>query len=461
MKHATVIIASMVFSTLFYGQNIGLNLFVFSILTVFLLILNNPQKIRIKSIIIFCIAHLLSAILVFINHSNLAFIANCVAFFTLVGSFSESKSSIYVRWINGIYSSIAGMFHRNFEGKQRQNDDIVKKEIDIWHRVKLIGIPLIAIILFVLLYKNGNPIFNNFISKINFEFVNVQWILFCILGYYLFSNIIIPVQVEPATKSDLQIKNQLHQEEPINPENLKKEQQLGKTLMSLLNLLILFYIATDIAYLLSNEQSSASHYSTQVHNGINALIASIIIAIIIIIYFFRGNLNFFENNKLLKNLSYCWIALNITLVLLISVKNYGYVTSFGLTYKRIGVFVYLLLTLGGLITTFLKVFKIQNIWFLFRINTQVAFAFLIVFSFVNWDKTITTYNLYNANAMDMNYLINLSDNNTLTLKTYADTNEVSMNFERRIEKKYIDFTKHLENRNWQEYTYDNFRTNTK
>ena len=460
MKHIILIIASMLFSTLFYSQHLGLNLFIFSIITLLLLFFHNPEKIKTKRIIIFSTTYLISAILVFINHSSLAIFCNCVAFFTLVGSFSEAKSSIYIYWINGMYSSIAGIFHRNFETQQTKSETAVKKEIDIWHRVKLIGIPIAAIFIFVLLYKNGNPIFNDYISKINFDFINIKWILFCILGFYLFSNIIIPVQVEPATSSDLQIKNQLHEEEPLNPEKLKKEQQLGTTLMALLNLLILFYIATDIAYLFSNEPSSASHFSAQVHNGINALIASIIFAIIIIIYFFRGNLNFYEHNKVLKNLSYSWIALNMLLVILIAIKNYGYVTSFGLTYKRIGVFVYLLLTLGGLITTFLKVYKIQNIWFLFRINTRVAFAFLIVFSFVNWDNTITTYNLYDAKSMDMNYLIELSDNNAITLKKYADANELTTNFSTRIDQKHKAFMQKLLERNWQEYTLDNYKTVT-
>lgn len=461
MKQIITILASMLFSTLFYGQNIGLNLLIFSFVTVGILILNNPKNIRVKQTAILCIAYLLSAILVFINHSNLAIIANCVAFFTLVGSFSEANSSIYVNWVNGVYTSIAGIFHRNFDAKQSVNDDLVKKEIDVWHWVKLIGIPVVAITVFVLLYKNGNPIFNDFISKINFEFINFQWILFCVLGYFLFNNIRIPVLVEPTTKADLQIGNLLNKTEPIHPEKLKKEQQLGTTLMALLNVLILFYITTDLAYLFSNEQSSASHYSTQVHNGINALIASILIAIIIIIYFFRGNLNFYVNNKLLKNLSYLWIALNIALVILIVIKNYGYVTSFGLTYKRIGVFVYLILTLGGLITTFLKVYNIQNIWFLFRINTKVAFACLMLFSIVNWDVTITKYNLQDAKAMDINYLINLSDNNALMLKTYADSNELLTHYKFRIEEKYNGFLQDLQNRNWQEFTADNFKAISK
>src|SRR5690606_25879161 len=189
--------------------------------------------------------------------------------------------------------------------------------------------------------------------KINFDFINFQWILFCVLGYYLFGNIIIPVKIQPLTKTDLSTENQLHPFEPLKIEDLKKEKQLGTILLALLNVLIIFYIVSDVAYLISNDNFAASVLSNQVHNGINTLIASIILAILIILYFFRGNLNFFEGNKTLKNLAYIWTFLNALLVFLIIIKNNQYVDFFGLTYKRIGVYIYLTMTLAGLITTFL------------------------------------------------------------------------------------------------------------
>src|SRR5690606_15083978 len=213
-----------------------------------------------------------------------------------------------------------------------------------------------------------------------FEFINFQWFLFSLLGFFLFNNIINPVQIHPATTKDLQTDNQLHPTGPLLLDQLKKEQQLGILLMALLNILLIFYSITDIYYLLNNDITSASDLSIQVHSGINTLIASIIVAILIILYFFRGNLNFYQDNVLLKNLSYTWIFLNIGLVVLIAIKNTEYVVVYGFTYKRIGVLTYLFLTLAGLITTFLKVRNVRNLWFLFRINTQVAFAILMVSS---------------------------------------------------------------------------------
>ena len=381
-------------------------------------------------------------------------IANCAAFFTLVGAVSQSSTSIYVQWFNGIYTSVAGFFHRNFEVNESEQKVDWKKDIDVLHWAKLIGIPLVFIIVFVLLYKNGNPIFNDLVSKINFEFINIQWLLFTVLGYYLFSNISRPVQVEPATTRDLETENELHQSEHFSEEKLKKEKQLGTTLLVLLNLLLVLYIVTDVMSLVDIETSKASALSDHVHSGINTLIASIIIAIGIILYFFRGNLNFYTENRTLKNIAFSWIILNVVLIILIAVKNQIYITSFGLTYKRIGVHVYILLTLIGLITTFLKVLKIKNLAFLFRRNTQIAFVVLIVCSTINWDAAITKYNLTQANAFDINYLINLSDRNARILHELKDGLHLSETNKRRIESKYKNHIEDLNQRDWQELTYE-------
>jgi len=459
MKHITIIIASILFSTLFYNQKIGVNLSIFSIISILILLVSNTQKFRNKTTIIYTLLYLLTAALVFIQHTSLSILANVLAFITLVGSVKESKSSIYVQWYNGIYTSVAGYIHRNLYKINNDDKETIKKDIDVLHLVKLVGIPLAFITVFIVLYRNGNPIFSDLISKIDLSFINLKWILFTVLGYYLFSNIFSPVQVDLATNKDLQTGNILKQNQPFSTEILVKEKQLGTTLLLLLNILIVFYLTTDIISL-NTKWTEAHVLSSQVHNGINALIASIVIAIVIILYFFRGNLNFYEHNKILKNLAFTWIILNTILVILIAAKNYNYITAFGLTYKRIGVNVYLFLTLIGLITTFLKVSKVKNLWFLFRINTQIAFVLLMILSVVNWDNSITKYNINHAQSLDLNYLINLSDNNAVLLNEYRKSNNLSSNLSNRIITKHRNFVYKLNSRNWQEYTYSNFELKT-
>lgn len=456
MKTLTTLLAALLFSILFYDQEMGLNLTIFSFITVSLLLFQHPNLAKLASVKVIIMVYLLTAFLVYFNHSPLAILANCVAFFTLIGTYSESRSSIYIQWINGIYTTLASYFKRR---KQviNQKESISKKREEFLKYGKLIGIPLAVGFGFILLYKNGNPIFNEFIERVNFDFINLKWLLLTLLGFFIFNNIINPIHLNSATQKDLETGNQLHTSGSLSLDQLKKEQQLGVILLSLLNILLIFYSLTDVYFLLTNDNMSASALSSQVHNGINTLIASIIIAIFIILYFFRGNLNFYKQNTTLKNLSYAWIILNIGLVLLIAIKNLSYVVVFGLTYKRIGVFIYLILTLAGLLTTFLKVRDIKNLWFLFRINARVAFVVLMVSSCIDWDYSITNYNLKHALSLDLNYLIDLSDNNTILLKDYAGHHQIPDFQHAQIQKKHDDFIHIVTHRNWQEWTFDNFK----
>ena len=457
MKQLLLFISALLFSTLFFEKSIGLNLFLFSCLTLVILFINNRNNYKKSKTILYSGIYLATGLAVFFHDSSLAIIANVVAFFTLIGLLSQIKSSIYIKWLNGLYTTIAGLFHRNFSVNETTQKVESKNDVDYLHLTKIILIPTVIVIIFIGLYQNGNPIFNDLIDKIAFSFVNIQWVMFAGLGYYLFSNIHQPIEVEPATEADLRTDNILNKTEDFSIPKLKQENQLGIILISLLNVLIVIFLITDITFIITNLDIRASVFSNQVHSGINALIASIIIAIVILLYVFRGNLNFYKDNKTVKNLAFTWIVLNALLVLSIAVKNSQYIYYFGLTYKRIGVMVYLILTLTGLITTLLKIDKIKNIWFLFRINTKAAFIVLVVSAMVNWDYHITNYNFNAAKSMDFKYLIELSNNNTLLLKEQIEKKELDQDSVDQIEEKYYKYVIELTNNSWQELQYDNFK----
>ncbi|MDO7174096.1 DUF4153 domain-containing protein [Mariniflexile sp. AS56] len=457
MKKISLFIGALLFSAFFYKQAIGLNLTLFSLVTISVLAIYNKNAFKQKSTIGFSLLYLITALAVFLYNSNLSILANCVAFFTLVGHVSQHKSSIYINWLNGFYTIAAGLFDRQFNKIVTEEEATNKADIDYMHWIKIVGIPLVVVIAFIFLYKNGNPVFNNLISQIDFSFINLQWILFASLGYYLLYNISTPITINLATQIDLNTSNTLQNKSDFSIENIKKENQLGLTLILLLNVLIVFFLITDVTYLLTSYNNSAASFSNQVHNGINALIASIVIAIIIILYFFRGDLNFFKGNKNLKRLAYAWITLNAFLVINIIIKDCQYIFNFGFTYKRIGVLIYLLLTTIGLVTTFIKVNQLKNFWYLIRVNSLTAFTILIVSCTVNWDSYMTFYNLNYAQTVDFNYLINLSNNNTFILKNYIEKHHLSDKRKFLVDKKYCEYKQELYSKNWQELSYDNFK----
>ena len=227
MKNIPLIIGAVLFSTLFYQQDIGLNMLLFSLITIIILAIFNLKEIKKKTTIALATMYLLTALAIFFYKSELSIVANCLAFFTLIGHVSQRKTSIYINWLNGLYTFVAGFFHRNFQTLETNKRTKQNKQIDYLHLIKIIGIPLTVVIIFILLYKNGNPVFNEIISDIDFSFINLQWTLLTVLGYYLFYNISTPIQVNPATKIDLNTKNVLDKKDPFSTETLKKENQLA------------------------------------------------------------------------------------------------------------------------------------------------------------------------------------------------------------------------------------------
>jgi len=464
-KNVLLIIPSLLFSLLFYHKHLGLNFLLFSIVVVALLMITHLEKFKLKKVLFYSLAYVTASVFVFIYNSPLTITTSVIAFFVLLGSINETKASVYTELLNGLYSTIASSFSYYYNNMLTETEAVKKRNINYIYWLKIIGIPAIAVLIFVILYRSANPYFDDIIKSIDLSFINLQWVLFTILAYFLFLNISNATTIEPLTSLDLETGNTLNRNELKQQSKtaLIQENQLGNVLLIVLNVLIIFFLITDIFYINNINGISASSLSKTVHQGIYALITSIVFAIVIILYFFRGNLNFYEKNKTLKTLTISWILLNVGLVIITTYKNYLYVNDFGFTYKRIGVFIYLSLALIGLITTYIKVYATYNLWYLFRKNIAVAFVILMFSCVVNWDKLITIYNVEYAQNTDVDYIINLSDNNTFLLKKYTEkfSNEISTRQEAEISAKYTTYMHNLNNNGWQELVFDNLNLKSK
>jgi len=74
-------------------------------------------------------------------------------------------------------------------------------------------------------------------------------------------------------------------------------------------------------------------------------------------------------------------------------KNYEYIISYGFTYKRLGVFAFLLLALIGLALTFIKIQKKKRNAFLFNTMIWYFYGTILACSYVNWGGIITSQNM--------------------------------------------------------------------
>lgn len=489
-KNDWILIASVaVYSILFYAQTYGANFLLFTIFIISMLYVKDKNVVKSKAWIATALASIASAGAVFLYGNYLSFIANAISLSILSAlSFSATTSALFALLFS-CYSYVSAIAFMVIDYLQRK-----KKKLETAHPVSvkllLFLIPFIVVLVFFFLYKSSNPLFNNFTKNINLDFISWSWIRFTLLGFILLYGFFYHRVIDVFKNADELASNNLSKEKSEYKSWLGSsftqhhEVLSGVILFSLLNALLLTVNVLDVVYMwMDGGLPNGMNYTDFVHNGTEALITSIIFAILIILFYFRGWLNYFENNKAIKLLAYLWIAQNIFMVVSTAYRNNLYIEDYFLTYKRIGVYVYLLLCVIGLITTFIKIKNIKSNWFLFRINSWLFYAVLVLSTIFRWDSIITKYNIKSAEEkrrpIDKNYLVDLSYINLPQLilmndslinkrmiedddlsssgssfsfkRKYYDSYSEERDFKPRLHLKLYDFFKEHDELDWQSY----------
>ncbi len=455
MNHIKSIVAAFAFSWLFYNKSFGLNLVLLSIMVITVLSTVRNKK---SFSWMYAIPYFFTAVMVFIDTSSFHIFVHFLALTVFIGKSMASKTSLYMASFTGTINFFVGFLVNLVDAQNGPKQERKNLSPQVANYIKGAFLSVGLIVIFVSLYRNANPIFENLIASIDLSFVSIQWVFFTLLGYLLFLNLLEPYRPSELWQFDATRGNTLPSPKmPFSKgdrNRMEKEHIMGSMVLGALNLLLVLFLSTDILYLFQSDVGNNADYSNSVHRGIYALVLSILIAIAIILYFFRGNLNFYEGNRRLKQLTYVWIVLNLALVFSTFYKNWVYVEALGLTYKRIGVFAYLLLTLAGLTTAYFKVSQIKNFMYLLRTNFAILFAFLVLGTTVPWDRTITWYNLNYLDRPDIAYLLRLSDSNLPQLIDYSKTHRSQLVLEQEvaINDRYQEFLEEEEQKTWQELT---------
>lgn len=453
-----------IFSYLFWMEKQALNLLIYS-LYLLVIILIDTEKQKNNKLYLVIAAHLCTAILVVVNHSVLTIITWYISLAVMAGflHFQILKSifaSLFAAFMQLIMSPLS--FIKKVLGTQFSNISF-KPALKIF---KYIIIPFMAMIIFSVLYSIANPVFANyaeqFINNIaiavnsvfNFFFADLSMLrlMHLILGICITTGIFITVKDLNLEKIDAGRAEQLIRKRRDKKRNtliyelteifagsllhrmmaLKTENIIGIISFTVLNLLLLSLNIIDISTLWLGKTAvlNSNNYSAELHDGTNALILSIIMAMFVIVYFFSGNLNFYKKNKAIRLLAYLWIIQNAFLLCSVLLKDFNYINALGLTYKRIGVLIFLLLCCIGLITVYIKVAKQKTFFYLCKVNGFAWYVLLLAFGFVNWDVCIVVYNIKNRDniAIDLDHLTSLSDktlpllySNKEILKKYLHT----------------------------------------
>jgi hypothetical protein len=469
-----LIVSVMLYSFLFYHQGAGINFLIFTILLIASLVAKNKALVLANTWRVAALGSLLSASCLAYYGSNLALVSNIISLSLLSGLSISTKSSVVFSLLFSAYSYVTSFIFMYLDWIERKQREGNLSTNGTFKRFLLISIPILITALFFQLYKASNPLFNEFASKINFNFISIEWIAFTIGGFVLMYGFYYHKQVtELATFDEHGHVNLIAKpHEPFRlfgkEIDLNDENFSGKIMFLLLNLLLLMVNLLDFNFIFINRELPADMtYSEFVHQGTGTMIASIIVAVGIILFYFRSSLNFYAQSKTIKILAYCWIVQNVLMLVSTAFRNDLYIAEYGLTYKRIGVYVYLILAAIGLVTTFVKILKLKSNHFLFRSNGWLFYGVLIIACFVNWDVLIATHNSHIKGHNGKSYLLELSDKVLPHLfaieqasfdlfkakesDTFASEGLYSNNHEQELSKKLYYFMEKHKQQGWQSW----------
>ncbi len=410
--------AVLLFTVLFYKQGIGLNYLLFAIALIAGSLYMNHKLMYAKNWLIVGAGTLVAAFFTTLYGNAFTVWMSIISVLILMVMNHNPKSSFLIALIGGaiaVVGTIPFMIHdkamrQKIKQRKHTQPSVFQK------RWVAIFISLGIAILFLGLYRSINPVFDAYIG-IFVDTISWLWFFFTIFGaILLYTFYFHPRLIRRNLRIEARYGKTIDADQ-IKPyplsflgENLTFDTEKFSALLifGILNLMLFGLNMTDINQLIFiQKMPEGISYTDYVHNGVGAVIVSILLAIGIILFYFRGEMNFDKQSNTIKALAYLWLGQNLILVLLTMLKNGLYVQEFFLTYKRIGVFFYLLFSVIGLILSIYKIWAKKDTWYLFQTNSLVFYVVLIVASGFNWNELVTSYNLKYDSNPDYNYLTTL------------------------------------------------------
>ncbi|MBI2966434.1 MAG: DUF4173 domain-containing protein [Bacteroidetes bacterium] len=420
-KITIVFLFAIIFTLLFHRQAPGINLLIFEFLFLYRLVVTKEFPVDKKYSRLLGFGLIWTSLFTIITNSCFSFNVNLLVLFIFTGvliypdakSLATSLSLSITNLVNAVFrlwSSITGI---DLNGR--------KTEFYIL-RARIFLIPAIIIIFFIIIYKESNPLFDNMVYRIvkeikyifnEFDFLIILTFL---IGIFISGFLLLRTGDSQVIDADLHSDDQLTRNKKVKSgifsmTALKEESHAGIFLLTILNLLLLLLNVMDIRFVWLNFRWEGQYLKQFVYEGTYLLILSILISIAIVLWFFRGNLNFYSGNRWLRYMSYIWITQNLVLALSVGIRNYWYIYYFALAYKRIGVIIFLVLTVYGLFSVFIKVYGKKSVFYLIRTNIVSLLVTLMISAAIDWSTVIARYNFNHAHRsfLHLDYLSTLPD----------------------------------------------------
>lgn len=466
-----LIALSVLYNYFFWEEKFGINLLIFSSLIIITLIFGiYPSSIKKRNIQISVLLTFGAASMVVYQNTFISKLGFFISFTFLVGFLhQQALTTVFMalgQYLLDFFYTIKNIWQ--YLGSQLKPLIGNNRYVGLLLRnLHLLFIPVIIFSVFFLIFLTSNPIFREFVITIFeildfyiqqfFEKISLQRIIFLAFGIYLIFSILF----SPTTLTNTSKEDNIPALDTDFIEDIKTKNEFKMALMLLVSVNILVFVVNviDINFLWLNfDYSQVENLSRLVHEGTYTLILSILLSIAILLYYFREGLNFYPKNQILRLFAFAWIAQNIILAISVCIRNSYYIGLYGLTYKRIGVYVFLLLTIIGLLTLFVKIRNMKSFYYLLKVNTWAWYFVLITTTFVNWDISIARHNLANqaANKIDWSYLLSLSDRVLPLIQEYPDKIPQNILIRMAINEKRINYLNELKSYSWLSWNFADY-----
>ena len=452
-KLLAIAAGGVLFNLVFWQEKVALNTLLYDLFILSILFFLYSEARRSSTVRWLTLGHLICLAMIVIQNTVLSKVASSITLGVLVGFIEYIHRSAWYAGgstlLNGALVTVSLFESLQF---QKTSNPAKKKYRRV---IRFAVIPLLFTVIFFIIYSSANSVFSDMTGRMGtwinttfsnfFDLISWQRVFFLIAGLYLSGWLLLKSRTNFFERKEKYCEDELLRKRKT-PAEAKKNflDHIGKSLMGksgsgmlalknmntvglisliLLNLLLLVVNIIDVAYVwIGFEYGKEVNLYKMIHQGTDMLIVSILLAMTILIVFFRGNLNFYQGNKWLKYGSYAWIIQNSILVISVFMRDYYYINQTGLAYKRIGVLFYLLLVLTGLVTVFWKIYKKKSTYYLFRVNAWAVIILLVGSSTINWDELIASYNFKRKDEilMPVDYMLTLSNKAIPLLEQNAD-----------------------------------------
>lgn len=448
-----IFIGAILFNLVFWEEKLAVNTVIFDAFGLTALFRLYPESLKNNTVKWLLSGHLICLAMLVFHNTALSIFAFVFTLLVLVGFTEYSHRSAW--YAGGSVMLNFVLFVASFLQLLKNRKPVTGSKLRVFRIIKIAILPLLLCFIFFVLYGLANTVFSDILSRAGlyveqffmrfFEPVFFARILFSMVGLYLTGSLLLKTNLNYFSHRDSMQKDNLERTrlpQHLRNQNLlyqflnttmggfskgimalKNENVIGIASLALLNILLLLVNIIDIKYVwLHFEYSPGTNISDLVHEGAGLLIVSIIMAMLVLLFFFKGNLNFYQNNKWLKYGAYLWIFQNAILVFSVFMRDYYYISKYGLAYKRIGVLFFLLMVLIGLITVAIKIYYRKTSYYLFRINAWAGLVVLILSTTIHWDEMMAKYNLAHRNSVapDISFLLSLSDKTLPLLEKEID-----------------------------------------